>query len=146
MLMFLIAFFVAGGAGTFFTQVWEVVVARVIIGPGDVDAGSAGNVDLNGEGLFTLINRSRHIRALAIVARFAIAAIARGNGIAVRAGFWMAEKSADALIEFGADDVFELAGLRVGFGIVDSESVFKKALGETVPANHVASATAASFG
>jgi hypothetical protein len=55
----------------------------------------------------------------------------------------MTEKSADALIEFGADDVFEFACLGVGFGIIDGESIFKKALREAMTAHYVASATAA---
>ena len=55
----------------------------------------------------------------------------------------MAEKGADALVQFGADDVFEFAGLRVGFGIVDGEGVLEEALGEAVAADNVASTTAA---
>ena len=57
-----------------------------------------------------------------------VAAISGRDGITVRTGFWVTEKRADALIELGADDVFEFAGLRVGFGIIDGERVFEKAL------------------
>jgi hypothetical protein len=55
----------------------------------------------------------------------AVAAGAWGDGIAVGAGFWVAEEGADTLIEFGADDVLELAGLVVGFGVFDGEGVFE---------------------
>ena len=41
----------------------------------------------------------------------------------------MPEERADALIEFRADDVFEPAGLRVRFGVVDGESVLEEAFG-----------------
>ena len=61
--------------------------------------------------------------------RFAVAAGAWGDGVAVGTGFWMAEEAADALIEIGADDVLEFAGLRVSFGIINSEGVFEQALG-----------------
>lgn len=57
----------------------------------------------------------------------------------------MAEEGADALVEFGGDDVFELAGLRAGFGIVDGESVFEEAFGEAMTADNVAGAAAAGW-
>jgi hypothetical protein len=41
----------------------------------------------------------------------------------------VAEEAADALVEFGADDVLEFAGLAVGLVVVDAEGVFEKALG-----------------
>ncbi len=41
----------------------------------------------------------------------------------------MAEESANALIEFRADDVFEFAGLAVGFVLIDAEGVFEQPLG-----------------
>jgi len=55
----------------------------------------------------------------------------------------MAEERTDALVQFRADDVFELAGLRVRFGILDGKGVFEKALGQAVAANNVARALAA---
>ena len=58
----------------------------------------------------------------------------------------MAEERADALIELGADDVFEFAGLIVGFGVFDGESVFEEALGETMTADDVAGAAGACVG
>ena len=54
----------------------------------------------------------------------------------------MAEERADALIEFGADDVLELAGLRVRFGVVNGKCVLKQALRETMAADYVARALA----
>ena len=60
----------------------------------------------------------------------------------MRAGFWMAEKSADALIEFGADDVLELAGLVVSLGVVDGKCVFEKTLGQTISPDDVTRAAA----
>ena len=62
---------------------------------------------------------------------------------ATTAGFGGAEESADALVEFGGDDVLEFASLGVGFGIVDGESVFEEALGEAMTADYVARAVAA---
>ena len=58
----------------------------------------------------------------------------------------MAQERADALVELGADDVLELAGLIVGFGVVDGEGVFEEALGETMAADDVAGAARACVG
>jgi hypothetical protein len=74
-----------------------------------------------------------------------VAAISRRDGITVRTGFWMAEKCADALIELGADDVFEFAGLGVSLGIVDGESIFEKTLCQAVAPHYIASAPVAGF-
>src|SRR6267378_3859255 len=73
----------------------------------------------------------------------AVATIARRNGIPMGAGLRMAEERADALVELRADDVFELAGLRVCFGILDAKSVLEEALGQAVAADNVARALAA---
>jgi hypothetical protein len=75
-----------------------------------------------------------------------VAAVSGRNGIAVRASFWVPEKSADALIELGADDVFEFAGLGVGLGIIDGEGVFEKTLCQAMTAHHIASAAITSLG
>ena len=64
----------------------------------------------------------------------------------MRTSFWVTEKSANALIEFGADDVFEFASLGVGLGIIDGESIFEKALCEAMTADHIAGAAATSLG
>ena len=64
----------------------------------------------------------------------------------MRAGFGMAEECADTLVELGADDVFEFAGLIVGFGIFDGERVFEKALGQAMAAHNVARASRACVG
>jgi hypothetical protein len=58
----------------------------------------------------------------------------------------MTEECADALVQLRADDVFEFAGLRVRFGIVNRESVFEKTFGETMPADDVAGALASHGG
>ena len=52
----------------------------------------------------------------------------------------MAEEGADALIEVGADDVLELAGVGVGFGGSDGKCVGEQAFGETAATNDIASA------
>jgi hypothetical protein len=52
----------------------------------------------------------------------------------------MAEERADTLIQLRADDVFELAGLRVYFGFVDGKSILEEALGKAVAADDVACA------
>lgn len=64
----------------------------------------------------------------------------------MRAGFWVAEERADALVEFGRDDVLEAAGLLMRFGVFDSERVSEKSFGEAMAANHVARAARAGFG
>src|SRR6266852_1570390 len=73
----------------------------------------------------------------------AIASVARRNGISVRAGLWVPQERANALVQLRADDVFELAGLRVGLGIFDGKSVLEEAFGQAVTADHVARALAA---
>ena len=77
---------------------------------------------------------------------FRVATIAWRNRIAVRASFWVAKKSADALIKLGADDVFEFAGLGVGLGIIDGEGVLEETLCKAMAPHHIASATIASLG
>src|SRR5277367_4581853 len=67
--------------------------------------------------------------------RFSVAAIARRNGIAVRARLGMAEERTDALIQLRADDVFEPASLRMCLAVVDGESIFEEAFREPVPAH-----------
>src|ERR1700758_1424345 len=52
---------------------------------------------------------------------------ARRNRVAVRACLRMTEERADALVELGADDVFKLAGVRVGFGIGDRKCIGQQA-------------------
>lgn len=52
----------------------------------------------------------------------------------------MAKEGADAPVEFGADDVFEFAGLGIGFGLLDGKSVLKEALSEPMTADNVAGA------
>ena len=51
-----------------------------------------------------------------------IAAISRWNGISMRACFRVAQKAADALVQLGADDVFELTCLRVRFVLINPET------------------------
>lgn len=58
----------------------------------------------------------------------------------------MAEKRADALVEFGADDVLEFAGLRIGLSVWDCKSVSEEAFGKTTAADNVASTTLATVG
>src|SRR5580658_5339357 len=72
-----------------------------------------------------------------------VAAIARRNGIAVRTSLGMAEERADTLIEFGANDVFEPAGLGVGFGVVGGKRVFEEAFSQTMPTHDASCALAA---
>ena len=55
----------------------------------------------------------------------------------------MTEESADTLIEFRADDVFEAASLRMRLGFVDGKSVLKEPLGKAVAADDVAGTLAA---
>jgi len=51
---------IAHRTGTFFTQVGEVVVAAVPVGPGDIDAGAGRHVDLNAGGLSSGVERDGH--------------------------------------------------------------------------------------
>src|SRR5712692_8415146 len=73
----------------------------------------------------------------------AVAAVTRRNGISMRAGLGVPEERADTLVQLRADDVFELARLRVRLGFVDGKSVLEEALGQAVTADHVARALAA---
>ena len=58
----------------------------------------------------------------------------------------MAEESANALVQFGADNVLKFAGLGLRLGVVDSESVLEEALGEAMAADDIAGASAAAGG
>ena len=60
----------------------------------------------------------------------------------MRASLRMAEERADALIQFGTDNVFEPAGLRMGLGVVDGKSVFEEAFREPMPAHYASRALA----
>src|SRR5580700_4302280 len=51
--MFFLAFVVAGGARALIAEVGEIVVAGVAVGPGDVHAGTRGDVDFYGGGFAT---------------------------------------------------------------------------------------------
>ena len=62
------------------------------------------------------------------------------------ASLGMTEEGADALVEFGRDDVFEAAGLLTGLGVFDGKGVGEEAFGKAVTANHVARAACAGFG
>ena len=56
----------------------------------------------------------------------------------MRASLRMAEKSANALIELRADDVFEFASLIVHFGVFDGKCILEKSLREAMAAHHIA--------
>jgi hypothetical protein len=63
----------------------------------------------------------------------------------VWASLRMAEERADTLIEFGADDVLEPAGLRVRLGVIDGESVLEEAFGQPMPSHNASCALAAHW-
>src|SRR5712692_9207408 len=73
----------------------------------------------------------------------AVAAVSRRNGIPMRAGLGVPEEGSNALVQLRADDVFELARLRMRLGFVDGKSVLEEALGQAVTTDHVARALAA---
>src|SRR5712691_1004160 len=81
-----------------------------------------------------------------LVFRIYLATAARRNRIAVRAGFWMAEERADALVEFRRDDVFEATGLYLSFSVFDGKRVSEQAFSEAMAANYIARAARAGFG
>src|SRR5262249_49505587 len=56
----LVALFVAGGARAVFADVGEVVVARVAVCPGDVDASVGGDVDFDGGRVAEIVERNGH--------------------------------------------------------------------------------------
>lgn len=58
----------------------------------------------------------------------------------------MTEERADALIQFRADDVLELAGLRVQFGVVDGEGVFEESLREAMAPDDISRSLASHGG
>jgi hypothetical protein len=55
----------------------------------------------------------------------------------------MAEERADALVQLGADDVLEFAGLRMRLGILDGKCVLEETLGQAVAADDAARTLAA---
>src|SRR5229473_7479611 len=113
------------------------------VGPGDVNTGAVRNVNLDARWFFSWVERGRHGLGARSALGLAVAAVARWNGIAVRAGLGMPEERANALVQFRADDVLELAGLRVRLGIVNGKSVLEEALGQAVTAHDVAGTLAA---
>ncbi len=64
----------------------------------------------------------------------------------MRASLGVSQEGTDALIQFGADDVFELASLAVRFVVVDAKCVFEEAFGQAVATNDISGATRTSFG
>jgi hypothetical protein len=87
--MFLLdALVVAGGARAFIAEIRKIVMAGVIVGPGDIDARAAGDVDFYAERFFALVNWSRHRFGSGTVGfGISVAAIAGRDGITVRTGF-----------------------------------------------------------
>jgi hypothetical protein len=57
----------------------------------------------------------------------------------------MTQKTADALVEFGADNVLKFAGLRMRFVIVDAKCVLEESLGQTVAPHYVARAVSSAI-
>jgi hypothetical protein len=57
----------------------------------------------------------------------------------------MTKKGADALVQLRADNVFELARLRVRFGIVDGKSVLEQPFRQAMPPHYVAGPAATRF-
>src|SRR5437899_3278482 len=100
-------------------------------------------MNLDAGRFFSWVERSRHFWSERSTLGLAVAAVARRNGVPMRAGLGVAEEGANALVQLRADDVFELAGLRMCLGFVDGKSVLKEALGQTVTPDHVARALAA---
>jgi hypothetical protein len=88
------------------------------------------------------------LRAFIILRRCLLrrAALAGGYGIAVGTGLGMTEECADALIQLGADDVLELAGVRIRFVRGYRESIGEQPLGEPPAANDVTSPGFAALG
>ena len=59
--IFFISRFVARRAGAFFPQIGEFIVAAVTIGPRDVHACTAGDMDFYARGFLSLIDRRWHV-------------------------------------------------------------------------------------
>ena len=118
-LRFVLARVIARGAGTFLTKVRKIVVAGVAVGPDDIHTRSRGDMNFDADGLFPRVERTRHFLDRRSGLGLAVAAVARRNGIAMRTCLRMAQECADPLVEFRADDVLELASLRLGFRIFD---------------------------
>jgi hypothetical protein len=118
-------------------------VAGVAVGPSDVNASAGGDMNFNAERFLSRVKGRWHCWRMQSALRFAVATVTRRNGIPVGASLRMAEERADALVQLRADDVFELAGLRVRFGILDGKGVLEEALGQAVAAHNVARALAA---
>jgi hypothetical protein len=78
--------------------------------------------------------------SLQIFLRFGtpVAAIAWRNGIAMRARLRVPQKCANALIQFRADDVFKLAGLRMRFVVINAKCILEQAFRQPVSPHHIA--------
>src|SRR5260370_21237541 len=95
-------------------------------------------MNLDAGRFFSWVERSRHFWSERSALGLAVAAVARRNGISVRAGLGVAEEGANALVQLRADDVLELAGLRMRLGFGYGKSVLEQALGQAVTTDHVA--------
>src|SRR5271169_2671804 len=113
------------------------------VGPDDIHTGAVLNVNLDAGGFFSRVERSGHFQVARSALGLAVATVARRNGISMWAGFRVAKERADTLVQLRADDVLELAGLRVRLGVVDGKRVLEEAFGQAVTAHHVARALAA---
>src|SRR5467141_1258687 len=96
------------------------------VGPGDINTRTARNVNLDARWFFSRVWGSGHGLRARSAFGLSVAAVARRNLVSVRASFGVSEERANALVQLRADDVFELAGLRVGLGIFDGKSVLEK--------------------
>jgi hypothetical protein len=63
-ILFLFAFVLAGRAGAFVTKVGELVMARVAVGPGNIDTRTGAHVNFHGSGLSARIDGHRHRNSL----------------------------------------------------------------------------------
>ncbi len=88
-------------------------MTRVAVGPGDIHTRAVRNVNLDARWFFSRVEGSRHDLGVRSALGLAIAAVARRDGIPVRAGLWVPQERANALVQLRADDVLELTGLRV---------------------------------
>ena len=74
-----------------------------------------------------------------------IATISRRNWVSMWTSFWVAQEAADALVEFGTNNMLEFACLGARLTVVDSEGVRKQAFRQPMTTYHVARPAFSAF-
>src|SRR5260370_8207978 len=83
-------------------------------------------MNLDAGWFFPWVERRRHGSNVRSGIGLAVAALARWNGIPVRAGLRVSEERADRLVQLRPDDVFEFPSLQLRLGAFNGKRVFEE--------------------